>query len=205
MRIGPWEVSWQGNATSRRIPKAKRRTRTGKRPGRDKQSTKIKRDKKDTSGAKIAEELQWAPNKLTLAGIPLNCELFPTKHGNAKGPIKNVLFKALAVDVACFPKGEDALDIMRCVLWSVHNIGSGLLYPRDFPWLTSQLGGPQPVTTANHDEAVFARWTRTVKDAKDNFSDLRSRLTEAERIAKSIDKSMSSKAYQRAVGGSLSA
>jgi hypothetical protein len=60
--------------------------------------------------------------------------------------------------VTRLPDGDDALDLTRCVIWCLNNPGSGLLYPRDFVWLTHQLGGPKPVQQANYDEEVFRRW-----------------------------------------------
>ncbi|KAH3960790.1 hypothetical protein HBI25_172000 [Parastagonospora nodorum] len=99
-----------------------------------------------------------APDNLTLANMQLNCQDLSEKNGNGEGVIENVPFEALAVDVTRLPDGDDALDLTRCIIWSLHNPGSGLLYPRDFVWLTHQLGGPKPVQQANHDEEVFRRW-----------------------------------------------
>ncbi|KAF1912956.1 hypothetical protein BDU57DRAFT_541653 [Ampelomyces quisqualis] len=102
-----------------------------------------------------------ATDDLRLANMTLRCENFPDMVGNRAGVIENIPFEALAVDVTRLPEGDDALDLTRCLIWALHNPGSGLLYPRDFVWLTGQLGGPMPVKTENYDTAVFARWNNT--------------------------------------------
>jgi len=125
---------------------------------------------------------KWAPSNLTLSGIRLHCEEFPDKRGNRDGPLENVPFEALAIDVTRFPEGDDALDLTRCVTWAVNNPASGLLYPRDFQWLTAQLGGPLPVARINQDRAVFSRWVAASRARKAAISNARSRYNKAHKL-----------------------
>ncbi|KAH7072011.1 hypothetical protein BKA63DRAFT_492661 [Paraphoma chrysanthemicola] len=103
---------------------------------------------------------KWPADKMRLAGLQVECE---KKVAKGSGPIGHVAFDALLVDVAHLPEGDDALDFTRCLIWIMHNPGSGLLWPRDFQWLVSQIGGRQAVVDANRDPAVYERWTQKEK------------------------------------------
>jgi hypothetical protein len=115
-------------------------------------------------------------NDLTLGNMQLNCQDFPEKKGNGEGLIENVSFEDLAIDVTRLPTGNDALDLTDCVIWCLHNPDSGLLYPRDFAWLTVQLGGPKTVRRANHDRRVFSRWAHANKLHKSALARARGRV-----------------------------
>jgi hypothetical protein len=128
----------------------------------------------------LYSDTKWDVTNLTLTGVRLHCEQFPDKHGH-RDPIDNVLFEALAVDVTRFPEGDDALDLTRCMIWIVNNPGSGLQFPRDFPWLTNELGGPQPVAKTNQDRAVFSRWSAAHKTWKTAVAKARSAIKKAEK------------------------
>jgi hypothetical protein len=106
----------------------------------------------------LEQDFKPASNDLTMSNMRLQYELFPTKRGNTDGAIDYVPFEALAIDVTHIRRDDDALDLTRCVIWALHNSGSGLMYPRDFAWITKELGGPETVRPANHDKEVFARW-----------------------------------------------
>lgn len=124
----------------------------------------------------VYQDKKPAPDNLTLSNMQLNCQDLSGKNGNGQGIIDNVPFEALAVDVTCLPDGEDALDLTRCVLWSLHNPELGLLYPRDFVWLTQQLGGPKPVQQANYDEEVFMRWREADRASKNSINNAKDDL-----------------------------
>lgn len=77
--------------------------------------------------------------------MKLYCEHFSDMRGYRDGFTDNIPFEALAVDLTRLPEVEDALDLTRCVIWALRHPSSGLAYPREFVWLTSQLGGPVTV------------------------------------------------------------
>jgi hypothetical protein len=121
-------------------------------------------------------DTQPVQNDLTLTNMQLNCDDFPDKKGNREGLIHNVPFEDLAIDVTRLPTSHDALDLTRCVLWSLHHPDSGLMYPRDFAWLTAQLGGPKPVRRTNYDRRVFVRWDDANKLQKASLARARGRV-----------------------------
>lgn len=79
---------------------------------------------------------------------------------------ENIPFEALATNVTRLPDGDDALDLTSCVVWALNNPNSGLLYPRDFQWLTDQLDGAKPLLPANYDRQAFERWNISRKAQK---------------------------------------
>jgi hypothetical protein len=125
----------------------------------------------------IKGEKKWPEDKMTLADLDVNCE---TKHPKRNPPIDNIPFEAIAVDVTRLPSGDDALDLTHCLTWVLNNPGSGLLWPRDFEWLTEKLGGAQPVAAVNRDKAVFERWATKLKAYKKAKRVLKSNATKAE-------------------------
>ena len=73
--------------------------------------------------------------------------------------VDGVPFENLAKGVKKTPTGYDALDLTRCV--EVAQKNSGVYeFPRDFPTILEQLGGPAAVRYGHLDAAVARRHTR---------------------------------------------
>ena len=67
-------------------------------------------------------------------------------------------FKDLALHVREHPSGADALDLTRCVLYSMENPKEEWLFPNDFKELVEHLGGPLTVTYSHLDKQLFERY-----------------------------------------------
>jgi hypothetical protein len=73
--------------------------------------------------------------------------------------VDSVPFENLARGVKNMPTGYDALDLTRCVEVAQKNPGV-FEFPRDFPTILQQLGGPAVVRYGNLDAAIARRYTR---------------------------------------------
>ena len=73
--------------------------------------------------------------------------------------VKSVPFENLAKGVRKMPTGYDALDLTRCVEVAQKNPGV-YEFPRDFPAILQQLGGPAVVRNGHLDAAVARRYTK---------------------------------------------
>jgi hypothetical protein len=113
--------------------------------------------------------VKWTPEKAFNEDRPDNwdktnlswngCRL-DTLYKSGCGPVvDNVPFENLARGVKNMPTGYDALDLTRCV--EVAQKSPGVYkFPRDFPAILQQLGGPAVVRYGNLDAAVARRYTR---------------------------------------------
>ncbi|KAH8725701.1 hypothetical protein GQ44DRAFT_681043 [Phaeosphaeriaceae sp. PMI808] len=70
---------------------------------------------------------------------------------------KPVEFKTLALHVKKHPSDHDALDLARCVQYSVIHLTEQWYFPRDYETLVNKLGGPAKVTHSHLDSQVFNR------------------------------------------------
>jgi hypothetical protein len=73
--------------------------------------------------------------------------------------VNGVPFENLAKGVRKMPTGYDALDLTRCVEVAQKNPGV-YEFPRDFPTILQQLGGPAIVRYGHLDAAVSRRYMR---------------------------------------------
>jgi hypothetical protein len=87
-----------------------------------------------------------------------------TKHKSKKEHLARnceadlVPFKDLALHVKEHPSGDDALDLTRCVLYTLKNPKETWLFPTDFVALVKHIGGPAPVTHSHLDRQLFGRY-----------------------------------------------
>ncbi|KAF1835927.1 hypothetical protein BDW02DRAFT_617487 [Decorospora gaudefroyi] len=93
----------------------------------------------------------------------------------ANQPPPSILFRDLAKGVKVMPSGDDALDLTRCVQYSVQHPNQNLRYPQHFARLVALLGGPTPVRPAHLDAAAVSRRTSIQKLVKARQASTRQR------------------------------
>ena len=91
----------------------------------------------------------------------------PTIFNNPQEDMRNaevepIAFRDLALHLKKHPAGNDALDLTRCVQYALLHQNEDLLFPTDFAYLITKLGGPQTVTTFHYDREAFARREKSV-------------------------------------------
>lgn len=94
-------------------------------------------------------------NSISVAGFRMPGE---THQCRQKKP-KSIPFKELAAGVKKLPRGDDALDLTRCVIYHTEHEDETWNFPEDYNKLVAYLGGPKPVCPGNYDAEVFGRWT----------------------------------------------
>lgn len=101
----------------------------------------------------IVRPTTFDANSISVMGFrrPIN---FAKRLDEASAPIP---FKDLAVGVAHWPEGDDALDLTRCVAWCIENPEEEYFYPTDYQEVLSCVGGPKCPTTRHTDAEVLSR------------------------------------------------
>ncbi|KAJ6283368.1 hypothetical protein J3E71DRAFT_215153 [Bipolaris maydis] len=79
---------------------------------------------------------------------------------------QTIPFRDLATGVEVMPSGPDALDLTRCIQYSLDHRDEDWIYPTDFAALVQRIGGPAPVHREHADAAAIARHSAGLRLAK---------------------------------------
>ncbi|KAJ4364544.1 hypothetical protein N0V83_009140 [Neocucurbitaria cava] len=106
------------------------------------------------------------PSSVSVAGFrtPINYNKREAAAA-AQEPAPTILFRDLIKGVKVMPSGHDALDLTRCVQYSIDHPEQDWYYPQDFEQLVSQLppSGPADVQHEHYDASAIARYTPAQK------------------------------------------
>lgn len=86
------------------------------------------------------------------------------------GPIQSVVFKGLANNISKFPSGSGALDLTRCVEYTIAHPDEKWKFPEDYEKLLKHIGGPKIPVHDNLDDAIFRRHGG-IQDSETNDQD----------------------------------
>lgn len=81
----------------------------------------------------------------------------PKKELKVNQEAKPIDFKDLARFIKKHPKGNDILDLGRCVAYALAHKDEIWLFPTDFELLVNVLGGPATITKEHLDRQIFDR------------------------------------------------
>jgi len=128
------------------------------------------------SNHKLSKANDWDEGNLNVSEMRTPRITHP--QGGIKGSAGNknnvvapsIDFRDLARHVKQHPKGDDALDLTRCVNYAISHPDETWKFPDDFERLVTHLGGPQEVKLSHYDREIFRRYTFTRTRSRRNHN-----------------------------------
>ncbi|PSN70872.1 hypothetical protein BS50DRAFT_659704 [Corynespora cassiicola Philippines] len=97
----------------------------------------------------------WDPTKLDTSDFRTPNTTHETKPDPEP---RSIPFKGLAKGLKSMPKGDDALDLTRCVQYHTIHPNEKWMFPEQYQDLLTHIGGPSEIKESHQDGKVFDRW-----------------------------------------------
>ncbi|KAF1976712.1 hypothetical protein BU23DRAFT_565840 [Bimuria novae-zelandiae CBS 107.79] len=134
-------------------------------------------------------------NSIDVGGFRTTGQYEPMKR--PLGPGASVHLKVLADGITKMPTGLDALDLTRCVEYTLAHPDEDWMLPEDFHTLVERIGGLQTVTTNHLDEAIFSRYESERTVARKTWKNSRDAYKVVEEMTTSTAKKVTAKADRK--------